>query len=46
MENETNKNIQLLMKAQSLIAEKMKNIDLALDDIESGVVATEAILTY
>lgn len=34
------------MKAQSLIAEKIKNIDLALDDIESGVVATEAILTY
>lgn len=44
LENETNKNIQLLMEAQSLNAEKIKNIDLALDDIESGVVATEAIV--
>ena len=42
LENETNRNIQLLMEAQSLNAEKIKNIDLALDDIESGVVATEA----
>ena len=40
LENETNRNIQLLMEAQSLNAEKIKNIDLALDDIESGVVAT------
>ena len=44
LENETNRNIQLLMEAQSLNAEKIKNIDLALDDIESGVVATEAIV--
>ena len=44
LENETNKNIQLLMEAQSLNAEKMKNIDLVLDDIESGVVATEAFV--
>ena len=35
LENETNKNIQLLMEAQSLNAEKMKSIDLVLDDIES-----------
>lgn len=28
LENETNKNIQLLMEAQSLNAEKMKNIDM------------------
>ena len=27
LENETNKNIQLLMEAQSLNAEKMKNVD-------------------
>ena len=44
LENETNRNIQLLMEAQSLNAEKIKNIDLALDDIESGVVATVAIV--
>ena len=44
LENETNRNIQLLMEAQSLNAEKMKNIDLGLDDIESGVVATEAFV--
>ena len=44
LENETNKNIQLLMEAQSLNAEKMKDINLALDDIESSVVATEAIV--
>lgn len=44
LENETNKNIQLLMEAQSLNAEKMKNIDMVLDDIESSVVATEAIV--
>lgn len=44
LENETNKNIQLLMEAQSLNAEKMKSIDLILDDIESSVVATEAIV--
>lgn len=44
LENETNRNIQLLMEAQSLNAEKMKNIDLVLDDIESGVVATEAFV--
>ncbi len=44
LENETNKNIQLLMEAQSLNAEKMKSIDLVLDDIESSVVATEAIV--
>lgn len=44
LENETNRNIQLLMEAQSLNAEKIRNIDLALDDIESGVVATEAIV--
>ena len=44
LENETNRNIQLLMEAQSLNAEKIKNIDLDLDDIESGVVATEAIV--
>ena len=44
LENETNKNIQLLMEAQSLNAEKMKNFDLVLDDIESSVVATEAIV--
>ena len=44
LENETNRNIQLLMEAQSLNAEKIKNIDLALDVIESGVVATEAIV--
>ena len=43
LENETNKNIQLLMEAQSLNAEKMKNVDMVLDDIESSVVATEAI---
>ena len=44
LENETYRNIQLLMEAQSLNAEKMKNIDLVLDDIESGVVATEAFV--
>lgn len=44
LENETNKNIQLLMEAQSLNAEKMKDINFALDDIESSVVATEAIV--
>ena len=44
LENETNKNIQLLMEAQSLNAEKMKSIDLVLDDIEYSVVATEAIV--
>ena len=44
LENETNKNIQLLMEAQSLNAEKMKNVDMVLDDIESSVVATEAIV--
>ena len=44
LENETNKNIQLLMEAQSLNAEKMKNVDMVLDDIESRVVATEAIV--
>ena len=38
------KNIQLLMEAQSLNAEKMKDINFALDDIESSVVATEAIV--
>ena len=42
LENE--KNIQLLMEAQSLNAEKMKDINFALDDIESSVVATEAIV--
>ena len=44
LENETNKNIQLLMEAQSLNAEKMKNVDMVLDDIESSVVAPEAIV--
>ena len=44
LENETNKNIQLLMEAQSLNAEKMKNVDMVLDDIESSVVATEEIV--
>ena len=44
LENETNKNIQLVMEAQSLNAEKMKNVDMVLDDIESSVVATEAIV--
>ena len=44
LENETNKNIQLLMEAQSLNAENMKNVDMVLDDIESSVVATEAIV--
>ena len=44
LENETNKNMQLLMEAQSLNAEKMKNVDMVLDDIESSVVATEAIV--
>ncbi len=44
LENETNKNIQLLMESQSLNAEKMKNVDMVLDDIESSVVATEAIV--
>lgn len=44
LENETNKNIQLLMEAQRLNAEKMKNVDMVLDDIESSVVATEAIV--
>ena len=44
LENETNKNIQLLMEAQNLNAEKMKNVDMVLDDIESSVVATEAIV--
>ena len=44
LENETNKSIQLLMEAQSLNAEKMKNVDMVLDDIESSVVATEAIV--
>ena len=44
LENETNKNIHLLMEAQSLNAEKMKNVDMVLDDIESSVVATEAIV--
>ena len=44
LENEINKNIQLLMEAQSLNAEKMKNVDMVLDDIESSVVATEAIV--
>ena len=44
LENETNKNIQLLMEAQSLNAEKIKNVDMVLDDIESSVVATEAIV--
>ena len=44
LENETNKNIQLLMEAQSLNAEKMKNVDMVFDDIESSVVATEAIV--
>ena len=44
LENETNKNIKLLMEAQSLNAEKMKNVDMVLDDIESSVVATEAIV--
>ena len=44
LENETNKNIQLLMEGQSLNAEKMKNVDMVLDDIESSVVATEAIV--
>lgn len=44
LENETNKNIQLLMEAQSLNAGKMKNVDMVLDDIESSVVATEAIV--
>ena len=44
LENETNKNIQLLMEAQSLNAEKMRNLDCVLDDIESSVVATEAIV--
>ena len=44
LENETNKNIQLLMEAQCLNAEKMKNVDMVLDDIESSVVATEAIV--
>ena len=46
LENETNKNIQLLMEAQSLNAEKMKNVDMVLDDIESSVVATEAIVRH
>ena len=32
------------MEAQSLNAEKMKNVDMVLDDIESRVVATEAIV--
>ena len=41
LENETNRNIQLLMEAQSLNAEKMKSIDLVLDDIESSILATE-----
>ena len=41
LENETNRNIQLLMEAQSLNAEKMKNIDLVLDDIESSILVTE-----
>ena len=44
LENETNKDVQLLMEAQSLNAEKMKNVDMVLDDIESSVVATEAIV--
>ena len=44
LENETNKNIQLLMEAQSLNAEKIKNGDMGLDDSESSVVATEAIV--
>ena len=44
LENESNKNIQLLMEAQSLNAEKMKNVDMVLGDIESSVVATEAIV--
>ncbi|MEI3552857.1 MAG: hypothetical protein V8Q17_10040 [Acutalibacteraceae bacterium] len=44
LENETNKNIQLLMEAQSLNAEKMKNVDMVLDDIESSVVETKAML--
>lgn len=32
------------MEAQSLNAEKIKNFDLVLDDIELSVVATEAII--
>ena len=44
LENENNKNIQLLMDALSLNAEKMKNVEMVLDDIESSVVATEAIV--
>lgn len=44
LENETNKNIYLLMEAQSLNSERLKNVDLVLDDIESSVVATEAIV--
>lgn len=44
LENETNKNIHLLMEAQSLNSERLKNVDLVLDDIESSVVATEAIV--
>lgn len=44
LENGTNKKIQLLMEAQSLNAEKMKDINFALDDIEPSVVATEAIV--
>ena len=32
------------MEEQSLNAEKMKNVDMVLDDIESSVVATEAIV--
>lgn len=43
IENETNRNINLLMEAQSLNAEKMKNMESCLDDIDSSVIAIEAI---
>ena len=43
IENETNRNIMLMMEAQSMNAQKLKDIDITLDDIESSVIATEAI---
>lgn len=43
LENETNKNIQLLIEEQSLNAEKLHKIDEALDDFDSSIIAMEAM---
>ena len=43
IENETNRNIMLMMEAQSLNAEKLSNIENTLDDFDSSIVAMEAM---